>query len=157
MGRKTKAQAEKDKIEKNIRLQFTDWLYTQYEISFLPKYFFINLDKVYKGTYKNLNKPVPVEDLWDMWQKKMPYLQKVHDKNKRCGKEIEGIARISYDLAIILSRYDSYLKWKEEQKLSQTQLNQNEIHIDYDNIKVVKNVSNQDDDKIDIDSILDEI
>lgn len=157
MGRKTKAQAEKDRIEKNIRLQFTDWLYAQYEISFLPKYFFINLDKVYKGTYKNLNKPVPVEDLWDMWQKKMPYLQKVHDKNKRCGKEIEGIARISYDLAIILSRYDSYLKWKEEQKLSQTQLNQNEIHIDYDNIKVVKNVSNRDDDKIDIDSILDEI
>lgn len=152
-----KAQAEKDRIEKNIRLQFTDWLYAQYEISLLPKYFFINLDKVYKGTYKNLNKPVPVEDLWDMWQKKMPYLQKVHDKNKRCGKEIEGIARISYDLAIILSRYDSYLKWKEEQKLSQTQLNQNEVHIDYDNIKVVKNVSNQDDDKIDIDSILDEI
>lgn len=159
MGRKTKEQAERDRIEKNTRLQFTDWLYAQYDISFLPKYFFINLDKVYKGTYKNLNKPVPVEDLWDMWQKKMPYLRKVYDKNKRCGKEIEGVARINYDLAIILSRYDSYLKWKEEQKLSQIQLNQNEVHIDYNNIKVkvVKNTSNQDDSNIDIDSILDEI
>lgn len=159
MGRKTKEQAEKDRIEKNIRLQFTDWLYTQYDISFLPKYFFINLDKVYKGTYKNLNKPVPVEDLWDMWQKKMPYLRKVNDKNKRYGKEIEGVARINYDLAIILSRYDSYLKWKEEQKLSQTQSTQNEVQIDYNNIKIkiAKNNPNQNDSNIDIDSILDEI
>ncbi len=50
----------------------------------------MNLDKVYKGTYKNLTKPVPVDDLWDMWQRKMPYLLKVYDRNKRMGKTIEA-------------------------------------------------------------------
>lgn len=103
------------KAEKAKRLQFTDWLYRQYEVSFLPKYFFMNLDKVYKGTYKNLTKPVPVDDLWDMWQRKMPYLLKVYDRNKRIGKTMEGVSRINYDLAIVLSKYDSYLSWKDQQ------------------------------------------
>lgn len=148
MSRKTKEEIEKDKIEKITRLKFTDWLYTQYNVSFLPKHFFINLDKVYKGTYKNLNKPVPVEDLFEMWKRKMQYLQKVYEKNKRNGKEMEGVARINYDLAIILSKYDSFLRWKEEQKLSQIQLNQKETQINYNNIKEKQNL-NQNSNNID--------
>lgn len=157
MARRTKLQIEQDKKTEHIRLQFTDWLYRQYEISFLPKYFFINLDKVYKGTYKNLNKPVPVEDLWDMWQRKMPYLLQVYDRNKRSGKQMDGMARINYDLAIILSKYDSYLEWKEQQKQAQAEeMAKKSTNIDY--TKVSNGTTIQDtDDKIDIDSILDEI
>ena len=158
MARRTKAQIEQDKKTEHIRLQFTDWLYRTYEVSFLPKYFFINLDKVYKGTYKNLNKPVPVEDLWDMWQRKMPYLLKVYDKNKRSGKDMNGISRINYDMAIILSKYDSYLEWREQQKQAQMEeIAKKGTHIDYNKVPN-NNINTQNtDDKIDIDSILDEI
>ncbi len=143
------------KAEKAKRLQFTDWLYRQYEVSFLPKYFFMNLDKVYKGTYKNLTKPVPVDDLWDMWQRKMPYLLKVYDKNKRSGKIMEGVSRINYDLAIVLSKYDSYLAWKDQQMqaLAQNESNTSQS-IDY---KKMASSPIRKNSEIDINEIIDEI
>lgn len=118
MAKQTKEQ------ERSIRLQLSDFLYSEYNVSFLPKYFFINLDKVYKGTYKNLNKPVPVEDLLDMWQQKMNYLNKVAEQNRHKGKNIEGIARINYDLAILLSKYDSYCEWKARKEAEKQELKQ---------------------------------
>lgn len=157
--RRTKEQIEKDKQDKKTRIQFTDWLYKQYDISFLPKYFFINLDKVYKGTYRNLNKPVPVEDLWDMWRKKMSFLRKVHEFNTRKGKKIEGAALVTYDLAIILSKYDGYLKWKEEQALAKTGTSEEQVNIDYEKMATSKSPKERDknNDSLDIDSIIDEI
>lgn len=154
--RRTKAEIEQDNKTEAIRLRFTDWLYRTYEVSFLPKYFFINLDKVYKGTYKNLNKPVPVEDLWDMWQRKLPYLMKVYDKNVRSGKTMDGIARISYDMAIVLSKYDSYLSWKENQQRIQAEQQERDKVIKY--TKLTKPVSSSaDKDEINLSDILDEI
>lgn len=154
--RRTKAEIEQDIKTEAIRLRFTDWLYRTYEVSFLPKYFFINLDKVYKGTYKNLNKPVPVEDLWDMWQRKLPYLMKVYDKNVRSGKTMDGIARISYDMAIVLSKYDSYLSWKENQQRIQAEQQERDKEIQY--AKLTKSVSSSaDKDEINLSDILDEI
>lgn len=154
--RRTKAEIEQDIKTEAIRLRFTDWLYRTYEVSFLPKYFFINLDKVYKGTYKNLNKPVPVEDLWDMWQRKLPYLMKVYDKNVRSGKTMDGIARISYDMAIVLSKYDSYLSWKENQQRIQAEQQERDKEIQY--AKLTKPVSSSaDKDEINLSDILDEI
>ncbi len=152
---KTKRASKASKEEKAKRLQFTDWLYRQYEISFLPKYFFMNLDKVYKGTYKNLTKPVPVDDLWDMWQRKMPYLLKVYDKNKRMGKTMEGVSRINYDLAIVLSKYDSYLAWKDQQfqALAQNE-NSSSQNIDY---KKMTSSPNGIKSEIDINEIINEI
>ena len=157
--RRTKEQIEKDKA---VRLQFTDWLYEQYNVSLLPKYFFINLDKVYKGTYKNLKKPVPIEDLWDMWKRKMPYLRKVHAKNEQRGKSMTSTSMIMYDLAIILSKYDDYLKWKEKQQLAleTEQHNEQMLKVDYTqlNVNSVKTEnSTNNNSKINIDSILDDI
>lgn len=110
--------------ERNIRLQLSDFIYREYNVSFLPKHFFINLDKVYKGTYKNLNKPVPVEDLFDMWQQKMNYLNKVAEQNRHKGKKMEGLGRINYDLAILLSKYDSYCEWKARKEAEKHELKQ---------------------------------
>ena len=139
-------------------MKFTDWLYREYEISFLPKYFFINLDKVYKGTYKNLTKPVPVEDLWDMWKRKMPYLQKVNDKNIRMGKKIDGMARINYDMAIVLSKYDSYLEWKEQQQQALLEeARKKEQTVDYDKVYNNAQPVSKKNTQINIDSIIDEI
>lgn len=158
MAKRNKTQIEQDKRTEHIRLQFTDWLYKQYDVSFLPKYFFINLDKVYKGTYKNLTKPVPVEDLWDMWERKMPYLLKVYDKNCRSGKTLEGMSRINYDMAIILSKYDSYLSWKERQKQAQADETSNNSVTAIDYIKIAQTpVSAPSTAQINVNSILDEI
>lgn len=51
---------EKKKSAKNELYEF---LFDMYDISYFPQYFYIKMDSVYKGTMKNLNKPVPPEDL----------------------------------------------------------------------------------------------
>ena len=56
--------------KQNIRNELYDFLFEMYGISFFPNYFYIKMDSVYKGTYKNLNRPVPPEDLLDMWKQK---------------------------------------------------------------------------------------
>ena len=149
---------KKDK-EKAMSVQFTDWLYEQYNVSFLPKHFFMQLQDVYKGKYKGLNKPVPVEDLWDMWKRKMPKLLQIYDKNKRMGKDMDGYLRIRYDLAIILSKYDNYLQWKEEQKQANAEAQEQSTQtIDYNRI-TVKSKNDKIDKKkpFDINDIIDDI
>jgi hypothetical protein len=126
------------KAKKVTQKTVTDWIFQNYEITLLPKYFYINLSKIAKGEYKGLAKPVPWADLLDMWQRKWSYLEKVHIKNEQQGKRIEGMARINYDLAIVLSKYDSYLKWKAESEAEQKKIieEHNESNkIDYSNIK----------------------
>lgn len=112
---KEQEQIDKEK-EKHIRTQVTDFIFDFYGISFLPQSFYIKLDAVYKGTFKGLSRPVPPEDLLDMWQQKKNYLQRVAEQNRKKDKDLYGVSRISYDLAILLGKYDSYLAWKEEQK-----------------------------------------
>lgn len=113
-------QKAQDKInkekEKNIRIQVTDFIFDFYGISFLPQSFYVKLDAVYNGTFKGLSRPVLPEDLLDMWQQKKTYLLKVAEQNRKKDKDLYGVSRVSYDLAILLSKYDSYLAWKEEQK-----------------------------------------
>lgn len=116
----------------------------------MPKHFFINLNKVFKGTYKGLNKPVPVEDLLDMWQRKLPYLTKVYINNKNKGKNMTGMARINYDLAILLSRYDSYCEWKASQQ-EEVMAQSDEPKVNYSKIESLTPVKDS------IEDILDDI
>lgn len=116
------------------------------------------LCKIYQGTYKNLTKPIPPEDLLDMWNQKIEMLNKIADKNKRMGNEIKGDGRILYDLAILVNKYDSYLNWKEQQKIA---LAEQDAPKDQQNI-IYKNVANTTKTKkpegdLNINDILDEI
>jgi hypothetical protein len=104
------------KEEKAMRDKLIEFIYSEYEITTLPKYFFANLAKIYNGTYsKNLKEPIPVEDLYNMWQKKMDFLNKTYEYNMQHGKEMYGTQRIAYDLAILINKYDSYKRWKAKQ------------------------------------------
>ena len=104
------------KEEKAMRDKLIEFIYSEYGITTLPKYFFVNLAKIYNGTYsKNLKEPIPVEDLSDMWHKKMDFLNKTYEYNMQHGKEMYGIQRIAYDLAILINKYDSYKRWKAKQ------------------------------------------
>lgn len=110
--------------QNTIKEELYNYLFDMYGISFFPKSFYVKMDSIYKGTYKGVNIPIPPEDILDMWKQKRNYLNKVEDQNRKKGKEIDSLGRINYDLAILLSRYDSYLKWKEQQKIAVAELNE---------------------------------
>ena len=145
--------------KKTAASELYDFISDMYSITYLPKYFFSFMTSVYKGTYKNLNRPVPPEDLLDMWKQKKKYLLRQAEYNKKKGKDITGISQVYYDLAILLGKYDAYLKWKEQQKLAQADAKEQRIK----NIEFVeyKDVSPQRHSKknntVDISSMLDEI
>ena len=144
----------------NIKNELYEFLFDMYDISYFPKHFYIKMDSVYKGTMKNLSKPVPPEDLLDMWKQKRNYLDKVAEQNRKKGNEIVGVNRVSYDLAILLSKYDSFLKWKEQQKIAIAELDESKKRsiekIEYTDVARPKRVSRTDS-KVDINSMLDEI
>ena len=148
---------EKKKSTKNELYEF---LFGMYDISYFPQYFYIKMDSVYKGTMKNLNKPVPPEDLLDMWKQKRNYLDKVAEQNRKKGNEILGVNRVNYDLAILLSKYDSYLKWKEQQKIAIAELDESKKRsiekIEYTDVVRPKRAGTSNN-KVDINSMLDEI
>lgn len=150
-------------IEKkqNIRNELYEFLFEMYGISFFPNYFYIKMDSVYKGTYKNLNRSVPPEDLLDMWRQKRNYLDKVAEQNRKKGTEISGVNRVNYDLAILLSRYDAYLKWKEQQQIAVAEMNDSKKRsvekIEYTDVVRPSSSKHTDNTTVDINSMLDEI
>lgn len=92
-----------------------------YGTTYLSTYFFNTLESVYIGAYKNLNTAIPVEDLWTMWKQQKPNLEKLHDIQQRKGKEIERSLLPLYDLAIVVSHYDEYVRTKERLKRAQAE------------------------------------
>lgn len=139
------------------------WLQFNYNIVVIPKQFFMKMDSIYEGAYKGLSKGIPPEDILDMWQRKKKELDKIAYENSRKGKEIVGVDRLNYDLAILLSKYDSYLKWKEKQRvLEEERLVQQKEIKEQININKIINQSiykqNIDNEKnFDLANILDEI
>ena len=119
------------KAPKITQKTLTDWIFKTYDVDFLPKQFYYNLAKIKKGEYKGQNKPIPITDLFDMWQRSMPKLEKTYINNCNKGKFMEGYSRIQYDLAIVLSRYSSYLAWKAEQEAKRKEEENKTAEISY--------------------------
>lgn len=157
-----KTREEKDKVN-NEKSALYLFLSEMYGISFFPEYFFVKMSSVFSGKYKGLNKPVLPEDLLDMWKQKKSYLEKLADRNKRNGKEMNALSQLFYDLAVLLSKYDSYLQWKEQQKLAMVEVEervqQNTDFIGYNELIRVQNgaKNNVKTTNIDISSMIDEI
>ena len=63
------------------------------------------------GKLEGMTKPIPPEHMYDMWVQKSNYLDKLNMQNISKGKKIEGYLRVNYDLSVIISKYDDYLKW----------------------------------------------
>lgn len=136
------------------------------DIAIIPVSFFESIQEVERGTYKNVTRKIPVEDIYDMWTQKINWLHKTH--NKRRIKENEGVV-LFYDLAILCGKYGRYLEWKAKEAGSNVELikeavrNKNtdttnliQISINNHNQKI-NNESKDNDDIIDIDSISEEI
>lgn len=100
-----------------------DYLDAYYSPSFVPKKFYEKMASIFDGTYKGLKVPVPPEDLLDMLQQKQSYLEKQAIK-KWGDNPPEPMSRINYDIAIVISRYDRYLAWRNEKEAEQKALEQ---------------------------------
>lgn len=98
--------------------RFFMYLYDMYGVTTLPKIVFSRFDSINKGTYKGMKQGhpgIPYIDLLDMWQRKRHYLQKNAISMKKNNNGIEEpYKQILYDTAIIVSRYDSYCRWKQK-------------------------------------------
>lgn len=119
----------------------------------VPQYVFVRLDSIYDGTYKGISVPIPPDDLLDMWQQKLPYLNKVRQKNITLGKEMEPIQRLFYDLAILINKYPSYLAWKNKQKVFEEETIQNAMLTD----QFQKNQNVDKEENADISDLVDDI
>lgn len=156
-----KLKAKKKEINRNInKNEFIKYVMETYEISSLPKQFYLKVAEINNGNDKRVSEGISYEDLLAMFKKKKTYLDKVASNNITKGKEMNGYLRLNYDLAIILNKYDSYKAWKRQQQLLQADLIQqnnklkDEIKIDYSKIKPEHSIVK---DEVDIGDILDDI
>lgn len=136
-------------------------IHSFYDLSVITTRIFQKLDEIYSGTFKGLSVAIPPSDLYDMWIRKKKYLLKVRADNIRKGKTFSGDQQVIYDLSILVNKYDSYLRWKEQQKIIEQKnedstkiLQDISLHSSYFNSNK-NNKNNNDED--DIDSLLDEI
>lgn len=153
----------KKDAQKNIKRIFAEsdvnaFLREQYNVVNVPWY---QISQVYSGKYKNLTRPIPPEDLLDMWRQKINTLNKIAQRNKQKGNEITGDKRIVYDLAILVNKYDGYLMWKEKQKIAlveqEEKKEQKQDTINYENINTTIRQPLKNKGGININEILDEI
>lgn len=119
--------------EKNRKSEFIKWIYETYDTNYLSRHFLNELEGVLQGTYKNLKRAIPLNDLWELWQKSITELRKIHENKKRQGDEISLSSQPLYDLAIVVSKYEDFLRDKEKNRRIQAERESylNNIQIDY--------------------------
>ncbi|WP_294559805.1 hypothetical protein [uncultured Mailhella sp.] len=133
-----------------------------YDLTVITSRIFTKLDAIYSGTFKGLSTGIPPHDLYDMWVRKKNYLLKTKEINISKGKILSPEQQVIYDLSILINKYDSYLKWKEQQNiLARTKETESKIiaditlHSSISNTNLNKNNIKNDED--DIDALLDEL
>lgn len=104
----------KQKFDRKILFNY---LMDRYDVTSFPKSFYIKMSNIFSGKLSTISKKIPPEDLYDMWTLKESYLDKVYMQNMAKGKNMkDGYLRCNYDLSILMSKYDGYLKWKSRQQ-----------------------------------------
>lgn len=92
-----------------------------YDITIIPSTIWQKLSNIYDGSFKGMIKGIPPEHLLDMWQRKINMLNKTAARNVSLGKRMSTEQRLNYDLTILVNKYDSYLKWLEQQKILESE------------------------------------
>jgi len=123
-----------------------------YDFYLIPKPFYERIRQIDEGTFYKITKPIPIEDILDMWQQKLPYFKKLHIKKNM--KE-DAVNTLYYDLAILCSKYNNYLNWKENKKAEKQEIKK--YKQEQANSKVIYNTQDNIDNSDDISNILDEI
>lgn len=108
-------QLREDTINKLENIIYKNHLYKylmqHYDVVMFPNYIYQKLEKIFIGEYKNMSRNIPPAHLLDMFQRKMEYLDKLYHKEK-----LDGVARVNYDLAVLIGKYNGYLEFIEREK-----------------------------------------
>jgi hypothetical protein len=116
-----KLKNQKNKI-KNIEFknQFYEYIKLHYDCN-LTTYFFTKVSNIVNGTFKGLKEGITYEDLLYMFKTKQKELDKIaYDKNTKGKGFKDSLAKLNFDLVVIVNKYDGFKKWKEKQKLIET-------------------------------------
>lgn len=125
------------------------FLREEYNIVKLP---WVKIKEVINGTSKKIDVPISAKELLDMWERKIDLIRSANQKLiSKSDTEILPATLILYDLSILVNKYDSYLRWKEKQKIleaeKETEKSQNIVSqsIGYTNISKGETNDNTDD------------
>lgn len=142
-------------IEKDEVFQF---IKDAYDLTIVPTTVWQKLSNIYDGTFKGMSTGIPPSDLLDMWKRKIDMLNGIAKKNEVKGIHMQPDQRLSYDLTILVNKYDSYLKWKEKQKILQTEKETEKTqNIVSQSIGYMKNINQDNTDTDDISDLVDDI
>lgn len=116
-------QASKDRLTElyNIDVLYC-FLLRYYDLTVIPTTFWMKVKSLTEGNYHLVSVAIPYEHLYDMWRRKANYLNKVAENNRRKGKPMEPEQRLQYDLAILINQYDSYLRFLEQEKIKEAEV-----------------------------------
>lgn len=99
-----------------------DFIKDAYDLTVIPTTVWQKISDIYAGTFKGMTEGIPPEYLLDMWKRKIKMLNGIAEKNSAKGREMSPYNRLNYDLAVLVNKYDSYLKWLEKQKIIQAEM-----------------------------------
>lgn len=147
--------------EKHIKQVFTEsdfccFIREEYDIRTVP---WKRILDVISGKTDKCNCIIPIEDLYDMWQRKLEMLRKINDKLvKNSDTEIDTDSLIMYDLTVLVRKYNGYLKWKQKQKILESETKKENSNTDTILVRSISNISsgkyskkdNTDDEIVDI-------
>jgi hypothetical protein len=126
---------ESKNITKDIiaRNHLFSWVQKKYDLVVMPSYIYTKFDAIFKGEYKGMTRPIPPEDLLDIWERKWNDLSGLYNWNANKGKTMDATGRINYDIAVILAKSTSYYAWKDTQKTNSEAIKeiQNSKRIDH--------------------------
>lgn len=95
-----------------------EYLFGYYDISYICKPLQVKLAHIAEGTSTAVRQPVSYETLLDMFKFYRHELDKAYVNFQQSGKTFaDSYGRVYYDLAILLSKYDQYLKHLEREKI----------------------------------------
>jgi len=110
------------------RLFFSE-IYSNYEISVFPTFFFTKIGQIVNGSFKGMRSGISYFELKEMFVLMRKYLDNMYAKNNSKGNYFKTeLDRLNYDLAIIINNYDKYKKHKTETsniKVSINEIEQN--------------------------------
>lgn len=94
----------------------------KYSIATIPQKVKNKLNKIFNGSLPEVpNCGIPKEDLLDMWQRKFYKLIEAREKVASRGINMNEEQTILYDITVLVSKYNDYLKWKEQQEIQYNQ------------------------------------
>lgn len=94
-----------------------EFLKENYNVSTQSGFYYRHLQPLYQGTsnkYEGVK--IPASHLLEMWKTKLPSFRRQYQKRIQQGRSFTNVQLAAYDLAILVSKYESFLSWKQKQK-----------------------------------------